>query len=81
MKRQGNVAKVGTLAAAARAPRRPPEKVAGSALAQPDDERRERHRRFVPTVDVSAPKPKPRRRLAHFGERRSRRVCAGGHEQ
>jgi len=71
--------KVGTLAAAARASRPTPQKIAWSVWPPSDHQWSESHRRFVPTVNVPAPEPKPWCGPSHLGERRSRRVQAGGH--
>jgi hypothetical protein len=61
---------IGSLLSATHAACRSSKKLTRGIAAPADDQRRQRHWRFMPTVSVPAPQPKPGCGSAHFGERR-----------
>lgn len=61
---------ISSLLSATHAARRSSEKFTRGIAAPADDQRRQRHWRLMPTVNVPAPQPKPGCGSVHFGERR-----------
>ena len=61
---------IGSLLSTTHAARRSSETFTRGIAAPANDQRRQRHWRFMPTVNVPAPQPKPGCGSAHFGERR-----------